>query len=252
MIDAYPPQIKALLLCAGYGKRLRPITLNTPKCLVKIAHRTLLQTWLDKLAHLNCKSVLINTHYRAADIVEYVQSITSGYCFPIDTVFEPDLLGTCASLIANRSYFENSTILMIHSDNITTDDLTSFIAAHHERAPHILLSMLTFNTDNPQSCGIVQCDSNMVVTQFVEKPQYPTGNLANCAVYLFDCSLIDFIYENCPHATDFSTEVLPLLMGRILSHQTNSPFIDVGTLESLAKAKTIFTPYLISNGIDRN
>ena len=55
--------IKALLLSAGFGTRLRPLTLNTPKCLVKINGKTILQYWLTKLEDIGVESILINTHY---------------------------------------------------------------------------------------------------------------------------------------------------------------------------------------------
>ena len=63
--------IKALLLAAGEGTRLRPITLSVPKCLVKIDQKSLLQIWLEKLSKLGCKEVLINTHYLHEQVYEY-------------------------------------------------------------------------------------------------------------------------------------------------------------------------------------
>ena len=77
----------------------------------------------------------------------------------VRTVYEPKLLGTAGTLLANQKFFESSTGLLIHADNVMVDDMRPFLSAHHKRAPRCLLTMLTFNTDTPTSCGIVEIDN---------------------------------------------------------------------------------------------
>ena len=160
-------QIKALLLAAGFGTRLRPITDSTPKCLVEIEglHPG---RWINELEKINCDSILINTHYLANQVNEYVDHIQPECSSKLSIIHEEQLLGTCGTLLANQSFFADSTGLLIHADNATSADLQELISAHHDRPNHCLLTMLTFNTTNPQSCGIVEIDKEGVVIRFHE------------------------------------------------------------------------------------
>ena len=69
--------LKAILLSAGYGTRLRPLTLEKPKCLIKINKKPILEIWLDKLSRLGCKEVLINTHYLSEQVDEFIYNYKS-------------------------------------------------------------------------------------------------------------------------------------------------------------------------------
>ena len=100
--------------------------------------------------------------------------------------------------------------------------------------------MLTFATDTPQSCGIVEADSEGVVQNFHEKIKNPPGNRANGAVYVFEQKLLDILKASEEQPLDFSTEVLPRLLGRIYTCHTLDHFIDIGTPESLNKAREIW------------
>ena len=70
-------KIKALLLAAGYGTRLRPLTLKTPKCLVEVNGRPLLSYWLEKLEKIGCDEVLINTHYLSNKVIKFLNAYES-------------------------------------------------------------------------------------------------------------------------------------------------------------------------------
>ena len=107
---------RALLLAAGFGTRLRPITLHTPKCLVPIGGEPLLGRWLRKLERAGCESVLINTHYLAKEVEAFLQGRQSS-AMSIRTAHEPELLGTAGTLLANQGFFKDATGLLIHADN---------------------------------------------------------------------------------------------------------------------------------------
>ena len=94
---------RALLLAAGLGTRLRPITLDTPKCLVPIGGKPLLGHWLRKLELSGCESVLINTHYLAEQVEIFLKSWKSP-TMDVQTVHEPVLLGTAGTLLANQGF----------------------------------------------------------------------------------------------------------------------------------------------------
>ncbi len=228
-------KLKAILLAAGLGTRLRPLTLKTPKCLVEINGKPLLAYWLSMLEDIGCDEVIINTHYLKDQVEAFINSWKSE-SMNIKLSYEKELLGTAGTLIKNIDFFKNSTGLLIHADNLTDEDLSKFLVAHQSKPNYCLLTMLTFKTDNPAQCGIVQKNEQNVVTNFFEKSKGSHGNHANGALYAFDKDFIEYIKNLPSGTTDFSTQIIPELMGRIFSWTTERCYIDIGTHSSLTKA----------------
>jgi mannose-1-phosphate guanylyltransferase len=231
--------LRALLLAAGLGTRLRPFTLHTPKCLAPIGGKPLLGHWLSKLEAAGCEAVLINTHHLADKVEQFLQSWPHT-AMAIETVHEPELLGTAGTLMAHQAFFEGATSLLIHADNAMAANLAGLLLAHAQRPRHCLLTMLTFTTSSPWSCGIVETDATGVVTAFHEKVTYPPGNRANGALYAFDGEFLAFAEQMSKPTHDFSTEVIPALMGRIHSWHTTEPYLDIGTAETLDIAQKLW------------
>ena len=180
--------MRALLLAAGLGTRLRPMTDTTPKCLVPVGDKPLLQIWLERLSEAGIGPFLINTHYLAEQVHEFIQS--SPYRNQVTLVHEPKLLGTAGTLIRNLDFFQGEDALIIHADNYCLADFRAFKQAHEKRPAPCLMTMMTFQTDDPQSCGIVEVDDIGVVTGFHEKVKNPPGNLANGAIYILSKSML--------------------------------------------------------------
>jgi mannose-1-phosphate guanylyltransferase len=237
--------MKALLLAAGFGTRLRPLTDNLPKCLVPIRGRPLLGIWLARLSAAGCGPFLINTHYKAEQVAAFIEA--SPYRAQATLTHEPVLLGTAGTLLGHLDFFDGEDGLLIHADNYCLADFKGFIAAHRRRPPGCLMSMMTFRSDNPSSCGIVTLDERKVVVGFEEKQARPSGNLANGAVYILSAELLaqldgaakDRRGAGAPTVTDFSTQVLPGLLGNIYAYETSEPLIDIGTLQTYAKANNL-------------
>jgi mannose-1-phosphate guanylyltransferase len=230
--------LRALLLAAGLGTRLRPLTLHTPKCLVPIDGEPLLGRWLRQLEKTGCESVLVNTHYLAEQVEAYLQSWQS-LTMAVNTVYEPELLGTAGTLLVNQQFFAASTGLLIHADNAMAEGLRPFLFAHQRRQPGCLLTMLTFKTDTPSRCGIVEVGDHLIARGFYEKIKNPPGNIANGALYAFDPLLLDHLNCMASPPSDFSTEVIPSLLGRIQTWHTTQPFLDIGSPEALATAQKL-------------
>ena len=230
--------LRALLLAAGFGSRLRPLTLHTPKCLVPIGGQPLLAHWLQQLELIGIEAALVNTHYLAEQVEDFLICWQQG-SKGLKSSHEPRLLGTAGSLLANREFFTGCTGLLIHADNFSQADLNQLLKAHHQRPAGCLLTMLTFTTPRPSSCGIVEIDAEGIVVGFHEKVSEPPGNRANGALYVFDQPFLDWLTAHHPNANDFSTEVLPHCVGSIYTWHTNSPYIDIGTPEALAEAEAI-------------
>ena len=163
--------MRAILLAAGYGTRLRPLTNTIPKCLVPINGRPLLEIWLERLTDAGIGPCLINTHFLAEQVDEFVRS--SRYRDKVTLVHEERLLGTAGTLIANLDYFRLEDGLLIHADNYCLADFTAFAEAHVQRPADCVMTMMTFRSDSPSSCGIVELDEDGVVVGFHEKVSSP-------------------------------------------------------------------------------
>jgi mannose-1-phosphate guanylyltransferase len=228
--------MRAILLAAGYGTRLRPVTNTIPKCLVPIKGKPLLQIWLERLTDAGIGPFLINTHYLVRRVEDFVES--SPYRHHVTLVHEPTLLGTAGTLFANLKYFDGQDGLLIHADNYCLADFRAFIRTHQQRPPECVMTMMTFRTNDPSYCGIVELDGRGVVIGFHEKITNPPGNRANGAVYILSAELLDTMGKELYAVKDFSTEVLHRFLGRIYTYETSEMFLDVGTPESYEKANT--------------
>jgi mannose-1-phosphate guanylyltransferase len=232
--------MRALLLAAGLGTRLRPLTETVPKCLVPIHGKPLLDYWLEHLFDAQVERVLINTHWLADVVRDHVAS--SPYRDRIDLVHEAELLGTGGTVLANRDWLGGKPFLLAHADNLTDFDVVEFMRRHATRPAHCAMSMLAFRTDMPETCGILALDKGAVVTSFHEKVKNPPGNLANAAVYICEPEIDAFIASLGKPVVDFSTEVIPHFIGRILAYETAGYHRDIGSMASLAAAEREFRP----------
>lgn len=230
--------MRALLLAAGLGTRLRPITNSVPKCLVEINGRPLLDYWIELLSQGGVGDVLINLHYLPDAVRAYVKD--QKYPVNITTVYEDKLLGTGGTMLKNRGFFQDQPLMLVHADNLSSFDVHAFIRQYEEREKNIEITMITFDTLEPEACGIVELDDYGIVRGFYEKVKNPPGHLANGAVYITSPAVIDYLASLGKEAIDFSTEVLPHYVGRINTFHNNVYHRDIGTLESLHAAREEF------------
>ena len=229
--------MKAILLAAGFGTRLRPLTLSTPKCLVEIKGKPLLSYWLENLSSAGITEFLINTHYLSDEVDKYVNN--SKFKENCKLVYEKELLGTAGTLLSNLDFIGNDECILIHADNYCLANFKEFINSHRNRPSSCLLTMMTFTTENPHLCGIVEIDNNNIVKSFYEKKTTAHGFIANGAVYIlskeFICDL-KLKYKNC---FEFTTEIIINYINKMYTYHTSDVFIDIGTLEMYNKANNL-------------
>jgi len=228
--------MKALLLSAGFGTRLKPYTEHTPKVLMPICGKPVLEYWLEALTGAGVHDMIVNTHYLAEKVDAYLEASK----FDVKIVHERQLLGTGGTLLANRDFFDGESVMMVHADNLSSFDMKQFIEAHENRPKHCHITMMTFETEDPQSCGIVELDEDDVVLEFHEKVEQPPGNHANGAVYILDPSVFEFLADLGKKEIDFSTEVIPAYMGQIFTWHNDVYHRDIGTPESYEQANKEF------------
>lgn len=232
--------MKALLLAAGMGSRLRPLTDTTPKCMVPIMGRPLLDYWLELLGPAeDCNEIIINTHYLPEPVRAYVAH--SAYRSKITLVHEDTLLGTGGTLVRQLRRLQGDDALVAHADNLTLFRLADFQRARATRPEGCVATMMSFATDSPQTCGILELDAEGVVRGFHEKVSDPPGHLANAAVFLFGREALDIIGSWDPASVhEISLDIVPRLIGRMNTWQNTTYHRDIGNTASLAAARAEF------------
>lgn len=224
--------MKALLLAAGLGTRLRPITNTIPKCLVPINAKALLEYWLENLTKVGVDEFLINTSYLSEQVEEFITR--SKYSKQVTLVHEDELLNTGGTLLANQQFFNDEPFMLVHADNLCFCDFNAFIDSHKKRDLKSEITMMLFQSDDPSSCGIVELDSDNIVHKFHEKVENPPSDLANGAVYICEPSIFSFLDSLNKKDIDFSNDVLPSFMGKINTYINTTYHRDIGTVQSYA------------------
>ena len=224
--------MKAFLLAAGIGSRLRPITDTVPKCMVPIDGRPLLDIWLDAFDQAGIDEVLINLHYLPDIVRQHAEQRAGGPA--IQLVFEPELLGSAGTLLANREWVaEEEFFLACNADNLTDFDLRSLVDVH--RAGGEVATLTVFHSENPSAGGVVEVDSSGTVAGFAEKPAEPVSNLVNAGIYAFSPQVLDDLDGTFP--CDIGYHLLPKLVGRAKAIPVPGYFRDLGTVDAYRLAQ---------------
>lgn len=232
--------VKAVLLAAGLGTRLRPLTDSVPKCLLPICGKPLLQYWFENLAAAGIGEVLVNTHWLAEQVEVFVAGWNSSK-LKVTTFHEPVLLGTAGTIVACRAWWEGaSEVLILYADNFTTVQLEDVLKFH--RFHDLPFTLGIFETDEPWRCGIVVLDHKGVVIDFVEKPENPRANLASGGIYVADPAILKEILDwnhRSGEPYDLGRHVLPRLIGRMMAYRLQGLLLDIGTPESYRHTQEI-------------
>ncbi|MEK0157742.1 nucleotidyltransferase family protein [Pseudoalteromonas piscicida] len=231
--------MKAILLAAGLGTRLWPITDTLPKCLVPINGEPLLGLWLDKLVQLGVEEILINMHYFSEQVEAFVAA--SPYHDRIILSYEPELMGTAGTLVRNRNFWHRETCMVIHADNYCQSSLAGMLEAHKQRQTQTDATLLLFESPTPRSCGIVKLDENQVIQEFHEKVEHPPGNLASGALFIFSPEVYEryFSHLEADRPYELSLDVVPSMIGKLQGWLVDEHYIDIGTPESYSEAQKI-------------
>jgi mannose-1-phosphate guanylyltransferase len=170
---------------------------------------------------------IINTHYLADQVAFFIDNSSFGNNCTLKN--EVELLGTAGTLLTNLEFIGQDDCLLIHADNYCLADFKEFQNAHKNRPSNCLMTMMTFKTEDPSSCGIVEIDKENIVVAFHEKVNNPPGNLANGAIYILSQQMIEILRLDFKNVNDFSREIIDNFAGRIFSYETKEVFMDIGT-----------------------
>jgi mannose-1-phosphate guanylyltransferase len=225
--------MKAFLLAAGNGTRLRPITDKIPKCLVPIQGMPMLAIWLELCKEIGITEVLINLHAHA-DVVRTFLQESGKTDVRVHVTKEKELLGSAGTLRANRQWVEGEDLFWVfYADVLHCADLSAMLRLHRHRRPAATLGV--YEVPDPSRCGIVMVNSAGVIEHFVEKPTHPTSNLAFSGLMIGTPELLDVIPGEVP--ADIGFHVLPRLTGQMVAFPIRDYLIDIGTLQNYQHAQ---------------
>jgi len=200
--------MKAMVLAAGLGDRMRPITDHLPKPLLPIANRPVMGCILEHLARHGFTDIVANLHYRGQQIVEHFGD-GSRYGVRLTYAHEEKLWGIAGGVGRCRDFFGDDTFLVIGADDLTDMDLSALVRQH--RRVGALASIGLAEVEETSQFGIVVTDDEGRVQRFVEKPKRKApSNTANTQIYLFEAAIFDFIPPD--QVYDFGFQVFPALV----------------------------------------
>jgi NDP-sugar pyrophosphorylase family protein len=200
--------MKAMVLAAGVGERMRPLTEHLPKPLLPIANRPVMCYILEHLARHGFTEIIANLHYRGQQIMDF---FADGAACGVRLTYthEEKLWGIAGGVRRCRDFLGDDTFLVIGADDLTDIDLTSLVAAH--RRVNAIASIALVEVEETSQFGIVVTAADGSIQRFVEKPRgEPPSRTANTQIYLFEPAIFDFIPPN--RVYDFGFDAFPAMV----------------------------------------
>ncbi len=219
--------MKAMVLAAGLGTRLRPLTYEITKPMVPVLDRPVMEHILDLLSRHGFDEVIANLHYFPDSIREYFGE-------QLEYRFEPELLGTAGGVRGCADFFGQEPFVIISGDALTDIDLGALTARHVQSGG--IATLAVKQVPDTSEYGVVLHDRDGRVTGFQEKPapEEALSDLGNCGIYVFDPRIFDYFPER--PFVDWATDVFPVLLENDVPfhiHQINEYWNDVGSLAEL-------------------
>ena len=219
--------MRAMVLAAGLGTRLRPLTNEITKPMVPVLDRPVMAHILDLLDRHGFEQVIANLHYFPDSIKQYFGERLSYR-------YEEELLGTAGGVRACADFFGDEAFLIISGDALTDIDLGAFVARHREAGG--IGTLAVKKVSDTREYGVVLHDREGRITGFQEKPspEEALSDLGNCGIYIFEPAIFDYFPER--PFVDWAQDVFPALLEHDVPfhiHEVRDYWNDVGSLSEL-------------------
>ena len=242
--------MRAMILAAGLGTRLRPLTYVMPKPVAPVLNRPIVAWIAELLSEHGFEDVVTNLSYRPEQIRE-VLGDGSDFGLRISYSEEPEPLGTAGGVGKVRDFLsESDSFLIISGDALTSIDLSAMREAHEANVGGGgILTIATKRVDDTTQFGVAITDDEGRIQGFQEKPEpaEALSDLANCGIYMFDSEIFDFFPPEGERSkaakpddpagfADWALDVLPALLEQdvpFYSHEIDAYWNDIGNLEEL-------------------
>ncbi|MFO7996177.1 MAG: glucose-1-phosphate thymidylyltransferase [Dehalococcoidia bacterium] len=234
--------MKALVLAAGKGTRLKPLTNTVPKHLLPVGNKPILFHVLDYIKEAGIQDIGIVVSPDSGPYIEEAIGANSEWRGKIAFVVQPEPLGLAHAVKVAQGFLGDSPFLMLLGDNLIQDGVRDFL--HEFHASSVDASILLKEVSDPRAFGVAELDSSGRVVHMVEKPQEPKSNLAIIGVYLFTPEIHKAIAQIKPswrgemEITDAIQKLLE--MGKeIRSHVLRGWWLDIGSNDGLIEANRV-------------
>ena len=219
---------KAMIMSAGMGSRLEPLTLQVPKPLVRVCNRPVMDILFEHLSSIGINDVICNTYYLSEQIISRYEKNNFGINF--NYITEKELSGTAGGLRKCRFFFDDDFVVL-SADGLTNADILKGFEAHKKSNAIATIVIKEVNHEEVSHYGVVVTDKNGFVTEFQEKPSIDEAksNCINTGIYFFKPQIFDYIPANTFY--DFAKNVFPKLLTKINTFKINDYWSDIGTIE---------------------
>lgn len=222
----------AVLMAGGKGERLRPLTLETPKPLLKVGDKCIIDHNIDRLISYGVKHISVTVNYLKEQIEDHF-SVPRGEV-RVKTVREPKFLGTIGSIKFVENFY-NDTVLVMNSDLFTNINYEDFFLHFKEHDADMSVAAVPYSVQVPY--GIFKIEDRRNITGLVEKPTY--DYYANAGIYLIKKSALDLIPEDTFfNATDL-IEALIAAGKKVIRFPLNGTWIDIGNPQEYKRANEL-------------
>ena len=223
--------IDAVMMAGGKGERLRPLTEKTPKPLLPVGNKAIIDHNVDRLINYGVKNISVTVNYLKEQIEEHYREPRNGV--QIQTVREPKYLGTIGSIRFVPKFY-NDTVLLMNSDVFTNIDYEDFYLHFKEHDADMSVAAIPYNVSIPY--GILDLDGRNI-QGLLEKPKYTY--YANAGIYLIKQSALDMVpKDSFFNATDL-VEKLIAEGGTVIRYPLNGTWIDIGNPQEYQKAQDL-------------
>lgn len=222
----------AVLMAGGKGERLRPLTLETPKPLLKVGDKCIIDHNIDRLISYGVKHISVTVNYLKEQIEEHFR-VPRGEV-KVQTVREPKFLGTIGSIKFVENFY-NDTVLVMNSDLFTNINYEDFFLHFKEHDADMSVAAVPYSVQVPY--GIFKIEDRRNITGLIEKPTY--DYYANAGIYLIKKSALDLIPEDTFfNATDL-IEALIAAGRKVIRFPLNGTWIDIGNPQEYKRANEL-------------
>lgn len=232
-LEKYKTQlpIDAVLMAGGKGERLRPLTEKTPKPLIKVGDKCIIDYNIDSLISYGIKNISVTVNYLGEQLEEHFKEKRDG--IKINTVKEPKYLGTIGSIKFVETFY-NDTILVMNSDLFTNIDYEDFYLHFKEHEADMSVAAVPYVVKVPY--GVFNLEGRNI-KGVTEKPTI--SYYANAGIYLIKKELLKRIPENeFYNATDFMSNLISN-NHKVIRYPISGYWIDIGQHDELERAKEI-------------
>lgn len=230
-------KLKAMIMAAGMGSRLEPMTLMFPKPLIPVMNIPLMDIILSQLSSIGIKDVISNTYYLSHQIIDRYKENDLGINF--NYIKETELSGTAGGMKKCQFFFdEGEDFVVMSGDVLTNVDIQKGIELHKKSGAIATIGIKEIERDKVSHFGVVVTDEAGYITEFQEKPSVTEAksNFINTGIYIFNYKIFDYIPENTFY--DFAKDVFPklLLEKQINTFVVNEYWNDIGTIDQYKKS----------------